>query len=912
MDKFVKLENFTCRPERGGEPRCKLAELGCKTIEVCGFPFIDVYQHQQDDQAIPLSKSDSRPVWAPNQFDVMVIGEGPGHEEDKHGMPFQGRAGEILSDFLVNSGLDSNKIFITNTVRCRPPGNRKPTVGEMKACLPHLLREIQQIQPKVVLLLGNSALRLFKLHNEGGIMSIRGKVYERKIPEWEESPVFKVIPTLHPAAFLHRQKEDDAESKKLMNRCLDDYKLVGEVLRGGEAPPFYVPDWHLVDSFEKIDEMVEEIKQAKVFSFDTESAATPYTKEPLICISFCWGFPGKVGVLPWRQHDPRAPELIPKQHYDEIWLKNSFGANNAEKVIEKLRPIFEDSTIAKTAHNIKYDVNVLRYHLKIRTRGFFYDPMILHHLLDENPPHDLAFLADTEFKVGDYEAPRKKITGKGRKLINKFDKIPDAIMWPYTCTDAECTFRLMQAYYFRMAKIKPHLLKLYVEESEPGMHALAEAEWRGTLIDVDVTKALKTQAEEDQKKLLAEMRRVTKPDFNPLSNPQVTQTLKDLGFESQIEDRKAASGYSANKKRLNEIKDRVELAGQILEYRTNRKMISTYYDHALNDLEADGRIRHSFRQHGTVTGRLAASFLHQIKKIDERIVCDDHGDYCLVVKRFPDRLVMRDMFIAAPGYKYVCGDYSQVELRILAIIANDAELHRVFRDGDDLHAITTMEILKGVWKGEYTEEMGKKDKFNRSEIGKRVNFGLAYGSKGHSLVKTGKWKDWDGIERSISWGMLNEGMKNWNERFSGVGAFILNKPNDVRMRGNIATNCFGRERHLGGKLSSPEDYERGEAERECVNYFIQSAAGDLTNRTINEMHKHLQGHIESGNLDENAVYLVNTVHDSIAYEVREDLVPWFLEFFMHVATRPIPELNNTSFPFDLGVGNSWTEAEMAA
>lgn len=902
---ITDLEKQACREQWGGEPRCGLSKF-CSTTEVAGFPFLDVYNNQQADNRKALGKLGQRPTWAPGQFDVFLVGEAPGHEEDRYGMPFQGQAGEILSEFLINSGLDLNRVFVTNIVRCRPPKNRKPSAKEYSACLPHLLREIKQVQPKLIMLLGNSALRLFRLDKEGGITSIRGKLFERKLPDWEDGPTFKVIPTFHPAAFLHRK---DQESKRLMNRVLDDYKLATSALQGGDAPPYYVPKWQLIDSIEKLDKVIEQIKEAKFFSFDTESPASDFTKEPLLCLSLAWGYPEKCGVVPFMVHDPKADKLE-KKHFDDLWAKPAFGYLDESEVIKRLREVFEDSSISKGAFNAKYDINVMRYQFNLRTKGFVYDPMVMHHLLDELPPHDLAFLSDTEFKVGDYESPRKAITGKGKKLIQKFDKVPDSILWPYTSTDAECTLRLSSAYLQRL-QAKPHLWKLYCEESEPGIHALAVAEWHGTRIDPNVAAALKKHEEEKQKKLLSKMRAMTSPDFNPLSNPQVIEQFKKLGKEHIIRDEKTASGYKADKKRLNDIRDEVELAAHILDYRTNRKMISTYYEHALDYRDDNDRIRHSFKQHGTVSGRLTATFLHQIVKVDESLVTDDDGNYIPISKRFPDRLTMRDMFIPAPGYKYVYGDYSQVELRILAIIANDLELKRVFDEGDDLHAITTAEILKTVLPG-YTDVMAKKDKFNRSEVGKRVNFGLAYGSKGHALVKTGKWKDAKGIQRSFTWDMLNKGMANWKKRFQGVGHFIDNKPDEVRMNRSTAVNCFGRERRFGGKLNAPDDYERGEAERECVNYFIQSAAVDITNRTINEVHKHLKSYIDEGQLDEKAVYLVNTVHDSIAYEVREDLVPWFCEFFKTVATRPIPELNNESFPFDLGVGDSWCEAEMAA
>jgi DNA polymerase-1 len=268
---------------------------------------------------------------------------------------------------------------------------------------------------------------------------------------------------------------------------------------------------------------------------------------------------------------------------------------------------------------------------------------------------------------------------------------------------------------------------------------------------------------------------------------------------------------------------------------------------------------------------------------------------------------MREMFIVPEGYQYIYGDYSQVELRILAIIANDTEmLKQLGTEDGDVHGATTYEFLAPQWPG-YTEEMARKDKFNRTEVGKRVNFGLAYGSEGHALVKTGKWKDWEGRERPFSWDMLTAGMKRWHARFTGVRDWIKNVPDEVRFAGSTATNLFGRERHFGGQLTQKNDYERGAAEREAINFFIQSVAASITNRTIIEIDRLLVLH----NISEDDICLVNTVHDSIAYEVADYLSEWFQEVVNIISSRVIVELGS-SFKIDMGAGPNWASAEMAA
>ena len=184
---------------------------------------------------------------------------------------------------------------------------------------------------------------------------------------------------------------------------------------------------------------------------------------------------------------------------------------------------------------------------------------------------------------------------------------------------------------------------------------------------------------------------------------------------------------------------------------------------------------------------------------------------------------------------------------------------------------------------------------------------IVHNSEGHALVKTGKWKDWDGKERPFSWDMLNAGMKRWKERFWGVGKWIDAVPDAVRMAGSVATNLFGRERHFGGQLTQKNDYERGAAEREAINFFIQSVAASITNRTLIEIDRLLTLH----DIPETDICLINTVHDSIAYEVADHLAEWFQEVVNIISSRVIEELGS-SFKIDLGAGPNWAAAELAA
>ena len=852
-------------------PECHLGKT-CRVTEMRGTSLANVIKMQRDGMRgralqLPLE----------GQFDVMIIGESPGRLEESVQVPMQDEAGELLASYCEKAGLDPNRVYVTYMVKCNPP-RPKATVKEVNLCREsQLFPEIKAVSPKVVLLLGNLSLRAFNLHNLGSMNSIHGQVFQRALPG--DDHLYNVIPSFNPAMFIYRP------NPRLQQRVTQDYHNAKLILEGAEVNGKVDSKWHLIDTMDQVDWLIDQMKDKEKIACDTESPTLKWYKEKMLCTSFAWGYPNKCAMLPFWKHvvDGEEDEL------ESVWTPKELPV-----VREKIASILENPNIQKIFHNFKYDACVLRKWANIRVKGFIRDTMVMHHLQHEEGSHKLEDLADEEFNYGDYSVGIRAITGVGKKLLKNYDCVPDETLWPYGAIDAECTFRLDEVYSKRFEP-KMHLWNIYLEESEPLLHGLVKAEWAGHKLDLNIIPKLKAEYDNRQTTLLTDMKALTHPDFKPLSPPQVKDALIDLGLEDKIRDKKAASGYRTDKSVLSEMMDTVPLADMILKYRANRKIISTYLDNAAQEVDVDGRIRHSWFP-GTVTGRLSCRFFHQIPKADK--------------KRIKQGLpVLRDMFIVEPGFTMVYGDYSQVELRILAIASQDQEMLRIMNDPtQDLHAATTYEFLQKVWPN-YTEAMARADKNNRAEVGKRINFGLAYGSVGHSLVKTGKWIDWDGKERPFTWDMLNEGMVRWKNRFQGCGQYLEDVPAQARRNGGIVYNCFFRERRLGGRLSLADQYKRGEAEREAVNFPIQSAAGSITNRTIGMIDKVLDELIDSGELREDDVRLINTVHDSVAYEVRDSHVDWFKQVLKQIGERPIPHLEDNVFGMDIGTGQTWTEAE---
>ncbi len=306
--------------------------------------------------------------------------------------------------------------------------------------------------------------------------------------------------------------------------------------------------------------------------------------------------------------------------------------------------------------------------------------------------------------------------------------------------------------------------------------------------------------------------------------------------------------------------------------------------------EDGGRARIGVMIHGTVNGRVSARFLHQIPRLDMDRIKAGKGN-------------LRDMFIVDPGYSMVYGDYSQIELVILAIMANDKDMLDVFRSGVDIHQATAAAFLEC--------PLDEVSVFNRS-IGKNVNFGRTYGSvDGYALMKL-TWRDKKGKEHPITEAMVKRGFASLDARFPAVARYFTDTVNQLSSDNGIYTTRFGRMKRMGSMMNAPNEWARKEAERQAVNGSIQSPANSVTVRCLNNVDAAIEDRIQAGLMKEEDAYLVITVHDSGAWEVNEKHLDWFVPKLQEIASQPVKELDDFQFTMKVGVGRSWSEAELNA
>ena len=859
---------YNCDPDESGKPLCKLPTLVSdkgwrytKTAQLMGCSLRELIDGRRGD---PLTK---------RNYETFIVTDYPSRDADKQRMPMWGDAREVLINLLGNAQFNPDTTYITNHAKCAPP-NRKVAASEYAVCRQHLEYELFKYEPRLVILLGAEALKVFNLHGEGGITQLHGTAYDMKYPHWNEELEFRVMPIYHPKQFL---ATGNAKIKSLMQ---EDFNKARGLLADGKQIDnvFYTAEFQVVESIEDLTQVVETIKHHGVFAFDTESPDLDFMGSPCILLQMSCG-KGKTWVLPFYKHDPTVEHGFK--------LKPTWTNGKRIEIDNKLKEIFENPAIAKCAHNIKYDMNVLRRHCGIRVQGWLWDTQIMHHLLDVTPPHGLKELADGEFFCGNYEGPVRDIVGHGRKLIKTYDNVPDEILWPYGATDAELTYRLLDVYYPDIAR-KANLLKLYTEESMPLLYTLAEAEYNGNHLNIENVKGLGEAFDTEMDEILADCRAMTNPDFNPASHDQVAKALRELGFGEEILNNKAVKGFSVNKNTLMKMDPNdVPLARQIIKYRNRQKFKSTYVDNALNEVAADGRIRYGFNMAGSISARLTCAFLHQLPRSKD----DD-------VKA--GKLVMRDMIDEEDGFVIYYADYSQIELRVFAQLTGEEELLSVLSDPNgDVHRFTA--------SGALMCEPSQISDYNRSAIGKPMNFGIIYGSEGASLAKL-VYEDVKTKERKLIGEELAFAMvRNFRMRYPKIDEYLSLTPDMARGRGSKVVTVFGREIYIPD-LNHKEQYRRAAAERSATNVSIQSPAGAISFRTMNMMREGL----ESLQIGPDVARLICSVHDSISYGVRKEYVEWFDQEFKKIAQRPIPELGNMVFPINSGWGNTWAEAERNA
>ena len=595
-----------------------------------------------------------------------------------------------------------------------------------------------------------------------------------------------------------------------------------------------------------LDAWLARIDTAALTSLDTETTDLDPMRARLVGISFAVAGDAnsdgaiRAAYLPLGHHYAGAPEQLP-----------------LEPTLGRLKPWLESARHAKLGQHLKYDRHVFANH-GVALRGIAEDTLLQSYVLESDKGHDLGGLALRH--CGLSTIAYDDVTGKGANRIS-FAQVAVERATDYSAEDADVTLRVHDVLRPRLAA-EPALEALYRDLELPVAEVLFRMERNGVLIDA---AALAQQSDELGRKIMAleaEAQQLAGQPFNLNSPKQLAEIL--FGQQGLPVVKKTPSGApSTDEEVLEKLAEDYPLPKKILEHRSFAKLKNTYTDKLPKMIDpATGRVHTSFGQATAVTGRLAST---------------DPNLQNIPIRTAEGRRI-RSAFIAPAGHRIVSADYSQVELRIMAHLSDDARLLEAFAQGEDVHRATAAEVF-GLTPIEVTGEQRR--------AAKAINFGLIYGMSAFGLAKQ------IGVDRTAAQAYMDR----YFARYPGVARYMEETRAAARDKGYVET-VFGRRLWLPEIKSSNAGRRQG-AERAAINAPMQGTAADLIKRAMLAV----QDWLDAGKLQ---TLLVLQVHDELVLEAPEnelDAVREALPGLMGgVATLKVPLL------VEVGVGANWDAA----
>ena len=591
-------------------------------------------------------------------------------------------------------------------------------------------------------------------------------------------------------------------------------------------------EYHIIRSADELRALAAKLAAAGEFCFDTETTGFDPLTSRLVGIS-----------------------VAVKAH--EAWYV-PFDRTNQEEYVEILRPVFADERVAKTGQNLKFDIMVLTA-AGIETRGFLYDTMLLHYLLDPESRHGMNHLARTYLNYAPIEI--ETLIGRGARQIT-MDMVPVEKCAEYAAEDADVTLRLKEILWPQV--VGQGLVDLYKNIEEPLIRVLADMEMTGVRIDPGILGESRRELAGQLETLERQIRELAgEPALNVNSAKQLGEVLF-AKLKIDPKPKKTKTQYRTDEEYLQSLTDRSPIVGLILEYRGIKKLLSTYID-ALPQLvnPRTGRVHTSFNQAATATGRLSSSNPN-LQNIPIR---DAQGRE------------IRRAFVPADGdHLLFSADYSQVELRLMADLSGDKNLLDAFRNKEDVHSATAS-LLFGVPISEVTPDQRRK--------AKTANFGIIYGISAFGLSQ----------RLNIPRTEAKEIIDGYFRSYPGVREYMERVIEQAGEQGYVST-IFGRKRFLPD-IKSGNATVRGMAERNAINAPLQGSAADIMKMAmIRAWREFRRRGLRSK--------IILQVHDELVVDMykpeQKQVTEIVLDAMEHAAKLKI------DLSVDYGIGTNWLEA----
>ncbi len=594
-------------------------------------------------------------------------------------------------------------------------------------------------------------------------------------------------------------------------------------------------DYHLVKTEKEATELAKKLGKSKAFCFDTETTGLDPNDAELVGISFAIK-PGEAWYV-----------ALPENY------------NDALKIVQLFRPVFENEKIEKVGQNIKFDLAMLKWY-DIEVKGPLFDTMIAHYLLEPDLRHNMDYLAETylEYKP---EPIENLIGKKGKKQLSMRDVDVEKVK-EYAAEDADITLQLKEV--FRPRLKETGAVDLFEKIEMPLVPVLAAMESEGVKLDIgnlnEYSKELEKYIGETEKNI----HRLAGEEFN-VSSPKQLGVILFEKLKISDKPKKTKSGqYSTSEDILQKLSGKHEIIELILEYRSLTKLKSTYVD-ALPSLvnKRDGRIHTSYNQAVAATGRLSSN---------------NPNLQNIPIRTEKGREIRKAFIPRNKDYTLLAADYSQIELRIIAHLSGDKNMIEAFNQDLDIHTATAAKVY-GVKQDEVTAEMRRNAKM--------VNFGIIYGISAFGLSE----------RLNIPRKEAAEIIDNYFVQYPDIKAYMEKQVSFAKKHGYVET-IMGRRRYLKD-INSANGVVRGFAERNAINAPIQGSSADMIKiAMINIYNEFNKRGLKSK--------MILQVHDELVFDTHVEE----LDTVKKIVKEKMPAAIKLDVPvvIDMNTGNNWLEA----
>ena len=593
-------------------------------------------------------------------------------------------------------------------------------------------------------------------------------------------------------------------------------------------------NYQLIETEEEAIKLYDFLRTKQTLCLDTETTSTNAIDAELVGLSFS------------------------VEEFQAAYVSLPSNREEALKLVNIFKPLYEDEKITKVGQNIKYDIEVLRGY-GVEVKGKLFDTMLAHYIIQPELAHNMDYMAETLLNYQTIHI-EQLIGPKGRKQKNMRDLAAKDI-YEYACEDADVTLRLKNLLERKLKEADGE--KLFYEIEMPLVPVLVEMELNGVRID---TESLKETSKIFTRRMAQYEERIyheAGEKFN-ISSPKQVGDILFGKMQIMEKPKKTKTGqYVTSEEVLQSLKQKAPIVSDILAYRGLKKLLSTYID-ALPKLinPKTGHIHTSFNQAVTATGRLSSSDPN-LQNIPVR---DDDGKE------------IRKCFVPDEGCLFFSADYSQIELRIMAHLSGDENMTEAFKNGQDIHAATAAKI----WH-ERPEDVSAEQR----KKAKQANFGIIYGITTYGLAQ----------RMEISNREARTLIADYFRTFPKVHAYMEAAKEEVRQKG-YAETLFHRRRYLPD-INSKNGTVRGFAERNAINAPIQGSEADIIKVAMIRIYRRFK---EEGIRSK----MILQVHDELNFSVypdeRERVERIVMEEMQGAYQLNVPLLA------DCGWGNNWLEA----